>query len=303
MAGIPVGIVEINEVGLGRIHYIRLAQACQNTMVKCIEAPDTFVGSPAAANISVDASASNSVMPQADSLASLRQFVARLDLNQLNQQFAEATPQEILAWCVLSLPKGLVQTTSFSLLAITHMLYRELSHPIPVIFLDTLHLFPETLETAQKAKATYDLDLHTYQVLGADSPEAFANRYGAQLWDTDVDRFYAITKIEPLQRGLNDLGAVAWITGRRRDQSEVRENLSIFERDDQGRLKINPLAAWTRKDIWAYIFANDVLYNPLHDQGYTSIGDQPLTTPTAAGEEERAGRWRGTEKTECGIHW
>lgn len=295
MAGIPPGIVGINGVGLWKIRYIHLAQVCQNIMVKCIEAPSTLAGSGASVN----------TLPHAPtaSLASLRQFVAQLDLDQLNFQFAEATPQDVLTWCVRHIPEGLVQTTSFSLLAVTHMLYSELSHPVPIIFLDTLHLFPETLETAQKAKSIYNLDLHTYRVLGADSAESFATRYGHQLWAEDVDRFYALTKVEPLQRGLDELGTVAWITGRRRDQSEVRQHLPIFERDDQGRLKINPLAAWTRKDTWAYIFANDVLYNPLHDQGYTSIGDQPLTTPTNVGEDERAGRWRGTEKTECGIHW
>ena len=108
--------------------------------------------------------------------------------------------------------------------------------------------------------------------------------------------------MEPLQRALDDLQVQAWITGRRRDQSAARQSLPIFERVN-GRLKVNPLANWTRQDLWAYTEQNGVLYNPLHDQGYTSIGDQPLTTPTAAGEDERAGRWRGTEKTECGIHW
>ena len=118
--------------------------------------------------------------------------------------------------------------TSFSLLAVTHMLYAELKHPIPVIFLDTLHLFPETLETAAKANAIYNLDLRTYRAVGVDSRESFANRYGQQLWDKDVEQFYAITKIEPLQRALDELEVVAWITGRRRDQSDERKNLPIF---------------------------------------------------------------------------
>ena len=78
--------------------------------------------------------------------------------------------------------------------------------------------------------------------------------------------------------------------------------MPILERDQNGRLKINPLANWTHKDLWRYTFANNVLYNPLHDQGYTSIGDQPLTTKVQVGEDERAGRWRGSIKTECGIH-
>ncbi len=226
-----------------------------------------------------------------------------LDLDLLNQQFEKASPQEILTWCIQHIPDGLAQTSSFSLLAVTHMLYKELNHPVPVIFLDTLHLFPETLDTAAKATFVYDLDLHTYRARGVDSQEAFANRYGDELWARDIDRFYALTKVEPLQRALSELKVKAWITGRRRDQSKTRQDLPIFERADDGRIKINPLARWTTQDIWAYVDEHNVVYNPLHDQGYTSIGDQPLTTPTAAGEDERAGRWRGTEKTECGIHW
>jgi phosphoadenosine phosphosulfate reductase len=78
--------------------------------------------------------------------------------------------------------------------------------------------------------------------------------------------------------------------------------MPIFERDKQGRIKINPLANWTRKEAWGYIVTHEVPYNELHDRGYASIGDEPLTTPVAQGEHERAGRWRGSQKTECGIH-
>ena len=94
----------------------------------------------------------------------------------------------------------------------------------------------------------------------------------------------------------------SWITGRRRDQSETRSQLPIFELDASGLLKVNPLASWTNKDVWRYIVENQVPYNVLHDQGYGSIGDEPLTTPLMVGEHERDGRWRGTGKTECGIH-
>ncbi|MGC1310102.1 MAG: phosphoadenosine phosphosulfate reductase [Phormidesmis sp.] len=253
-------------------------------MVQCIEAPTAALGVERAIN-SVSGSSVN-----------------HLDLDSLNQRFESASPQEILAWCIQNIPAGLVQTTSFSMLAVTHMLYKELNHPVPVIFLDTFHLFPETLETARKAKAAYDLDLHTYHAIGAENRETFAARYGDRLWERDIDRFYELTKVEPLARSLDDLNAQAWITGRRRDQSKLRQSLSIFERDRDGRLKVNPLANWTKKELWAYTFKHDVLYNPLHDQGYTSIGDQPLTTKTAVNEDERAGRWRGSEKTECGIH-
>jgi len=135
-----------------------------------------------------------------------------------------------------------------------------------------------------------------------DSREAFIAKYGEALWDTDIEKFHHVTKIEPLQRGLDELNTVAWITGRRRDQAVTRADMPVFELDKQGRLKVNPLAAWTRKESWAYAYEYDMMYNPLHDQGYASIGDEPITTPIAEGEDERAGRWRGSGKTECGIH-
>lgn len=227
-----------------------------------------------------------------------------LDLERLNQEFEEATPQEILAWCLETRPEGLVQTSAFSLLAVTHMLYEELrpQPPVPVIFLDTLHHFPETLETVERAREAYDLDLRVYRAAKADSREAFAACYGERLWETDVHRFHQLTKIEPLERALQDLAVRTWISGRRRDQSSKRENMPIIEQDPRGFLKVNPLANWNRKRVWSYIFNQGVIYNPLHDQGYTSIGDQPLTTPVRPGEPERAGRWRGSSKTECGIH-
>ncbi|MEO0867087.1 MAG: phosphoadenosine phosphosulfate reductase [Cyanobacteria bacterium J06642_11] len=224
---------------------------------------------------------------------------SQLDLAELNQRFESATPQEILAWAIATVP-NLVQMTSFSMGAITHMLHHELGARVPVIFLDTLHLFPETLATAQQAKQQYDLDLHTYQA--AASREAFVAEHGDNLWEKDVVQFHYLTKVEPMQRALKELAVQGWITGRRRDQSVNRENLPILELDTDGRLKINPLANWTHKDLWRYTFAHNVFYNPLHDQGYTSIGDQPLTTKVLPGEDERAGRWRGSGKTECGIH-
>ncbi|MGD1948165.1 MAG: phosphoadenosine phosphosulfate reductase [Leptolyngbyaceae cyanobacterium] len=224
---------------------------------------------------------------------------AQLDLVELNRRFETSTPQEILAWAVATVP-NLAQMTSFSMLAITHMLYQELKAEIPVIFLDTLHLFPETLETARRATETYKLKLYTYRA--AASREEFIANYGDRLWEKDVDRFHYLTKIQPMEQALEQLSVQAWITGRRRDQSATRQDMPILERDHDGRLKINPLTNWTHKDLWRYTFAHNVLYNPLHDQGYTSIGDQPLTTQVNAGEDERAGRWRGTTKTECGIH-
>lgn len=230
--------------------------------------------------------------------------ISNLDLEQLNQQFDTATPKEILEWAIANIPTGLVQTSAFNVddMIITHILYGELQHPVPVIFLDTLYHFPQTLELVAKAKEVYNLDLQTYKTPDVDSREAFSAKYGEALWETDIAQFHQITKIEPLQRGLDELNAIAWITGRRRDQAVTRADMPVFELDTKGRLKVNPLAAWTRPQSWAYVAEHGVIYNPLHDQGYPSIGDEPITTKVAEGEDERAGRWRGMGKTECGIH-
>ncbi|MBW4580300.1 MAG: phosphoadenosine phosphosulfate reductase [Tildeniella nuda ZEHNDER 1965/U140] len=231
---------------------------------------------------------------------------AQLDLKKLNQRFENAHPKDILAWSVENIPTGLVQTSAFNVddILITDLFYRELkpATPVPVLFLDTLFHFPQTLELVAKAKALYNLNLKIYKTTEADSREAFAAKYGEALWDADIAKFHQVTKIEPLQRGLTELGAIAWITGRRRDQANTRADMPIFELDNQQRLKLNPIANWTRKETWAYVFEHDVIYNPLHDQGYPSIGDEPITTAIAEGEDERAGRWRGMGKTECGIH-
>ncbi len=247
--------------------------------------------------------------------------ISTLDLDELNQRFNTAHPREILAWCVEHIPVGLVQTSAFNVddIVLTDIIYRDLkpATPVPVIFLDTLHHFPQTLELVAKAKDIYNLDLRIYQIPDLDTREAFAAKYGEALWDKNLAQFHHLTKIEPLQRSLAELGTVAWITGRRRDQAKTRVEMSVFELDGKQRLngppeaapaarpcrlKVNPLASWTRKDSWAYVFEHGVIYNPLHTQGYPSIGDEPLTTPVAEGEDERAGRWRGTDKTECGIH-
>ncbi|NJR65903.1 MAG: phosphoadenosine phosphosulfate reductase [Leptolyngbyaceae cyanobacterium CRU_2_3] len=242
---------------------------------------------------------SYSVEPQGGSITTF-------DLDELNQRFDTAHPKDILAWSVENIPAGLVQTSAFNVddLVITDILYRQLqpAQPVPVMFLNTLYHFPQTLELVAKAQALYALNLQVYKVPDIDTREEFAAQFGEALWDTDIQKFHHVTKIEPLQRGLDDLHTVAWITGRRRDQAVTRANMPVFELDNQQRLKINPLAAWTRKDSWAYTAEHNMIYNPLHDQGYPSIGDEPITTPIGEGEDERAGRWRGTGKTECGIH-
>ncbi len=130
---------------------------------------------------------------------------ASLDLKKLNQKFENSNPKDTLAWCVINIPTGLVQVSAFNVddMLITDLLYRELkpTYPVPVMFLDTLHHFPETLELVAKAKHIYNLNLKIYKIPDVGTRESFATKYGDSLWDKDIDQFSQLTKIEPLQRG------------------------------------------------------------------------------------------------------
>ena len=130
---------------------------------------------------------------------------------------------------------------------------------------------------------------------------AQTREFGERLWERQPDLCCKLRKVEPLEEMLVDLRA--WITAIRRDQTRSRARAAIIERDRKfGLIKINPLAAWSAVRVWDYIVKHDVPYNPLHSTGYSSIGCMPCTTPVQIGEDSRAGRWRGSSKTECGLH-
>jgi phosphoadenosine phosphosulfate reductase len=168
-----------------------------------------------------------------------------------------------------------------------------------VFYLDTNVLFPETYELIDRVKARYDVQLE--QFLPLITLEEQADRHGDQLWSRDPDACCSIRKVEPLGRALGTMAA--WITGIRREQSPTRANAQMVEWDAKfGLVKINPLAAWKDQDVWRYIMANEVPYNPLHDSGYPSIGCLHCTRQVKPGEDPRAGRWSGFAKTECGLH-
>ncbi|MBE9116028.1 phosphoadenylyl-sulfate reductase [Lusitaniella coriacea LEGE 07157] len=204
-----------------------------------------------------------------------------IDLEQLNRKLGKAYPKEILTWCKQNLPTGLVQTSAFSVddLVITDLLYRRLKPAltVPVLFVDTLHHFPETLELVDCARLFYGLDLKVYRSRGVASYATFARKYGEKLWENNLEKFNRLTRQEPLQRGLEELSAIAWITGRKKDPISDKPPIPVFEWDERGRLKINPLANWSRTESWAYVYEHDMLYNPLYDRGYSHIGDEPFT--------------------------
>lgn len=210
-------------------------------------------------------------------------------------------PRRILSWSLGNLP-SVVVTTSFQPGGIVILdLLHELGLRPPVIFVDTLWHFPQTLELAAKASERFGTDLRVYRPEGLSSEPEFVDRHGPALWDRDLDLYQEVTKVEPMRRALAETGAKSWISARRRDQGGDRAGLPILQVSG-GRAKVNPLAAWTRKEVWGHILSKGLPYNPLHDMGYPSIGDRPLTERADADEGERSGRWKGRGKTECGIH-
>jgi phosphoadenylyl-sulfate reductase (thioredoxin) len=207
---------------------------------------------------------------------------------------------EILTWAARQFAPRVALGTGFGAegCVLVHLIAEE-QLPIDVFTLDTGLLFPETYELWRRLETRYNIRIRGVQP--ALSVSAQAAEYGDALWMHDPDRCCELRKMAPLQGEL--AGVDAWITAIRRDQTRRRATAAVVEQDQSSdRVKINPLAAWTRDDVWAFIRANDVPYNPLHDRGYPSIGCVPCTTAVVPGEDPRAGRWRGHAKTECGLH-
>lgn len=177
------------------------------------------------------------------------------------------------------------------------------SSPVDLIFYDTLYHFQETLNLVKRVEEKYpSVKLHVYKPHNIDTADQFAALYGANLWETDDEKYDYLAKVEPANRAYSQLNVRAVLTGRRKSQGGKRGDLDIIEVDDAGLIKINPLANWTFAQVKKYVDENNVPYNELLDRGYKSVGDWHSTQPVAEGEDERAGRWKGTAKTECGIH-
>lgn len=174
-----------------------------------------------------------------------------------------------------------------------------IDHTTPVLFIDTQMLFPETL--AYQAELAERLNLTDLRVITASPADLAREDPNADLHLSDTDSCCDLRKTRPLQQALSQFDG--WITGRKRFQGSTRETLEFFEADGPHRIKVNPLAHWTPDDVRAYMEENRLPRHPLVARGYPSIGCAPCTSPVAPGEDPRAGRWRGQEKTECGIHF
>ena len=206
--------------------------------------------------------------------------------------FEAMSAEELLRWAQEEFGDRLCLTCSWQRQssALVHMV-SELRLGVDVVELDTLVLFPETYATRDRLVEQYGLELKSFRPIDPID----------RLWETDPDRCCGIRKVEPLERAL--AGYDAWITGIRREQSPTRADAKKVEWSERyGVWKIQPLVDWDSKRVDAYIAVNEIPYNPLHDRGYPSIGCIHCTRPVTAGEDERAGRWAGSNKLECGIH-
>jgi phosphoadenosine phosphosulfate reductase len=210
------------------------------------------------------------------------------------------TPQAILRWAVDTFHSRLTMATAFGAegCCLIHML-AEIDPTIRIFNLETGYQFRETLELRDRIKARYGI---TVELVRPEMTVAeYEEEHGGPLYVHRPDQCCHDRKIIPLRRAV--AGYAAWISAIRGDQTAHRAAAKVVQWDAKFSLvKVNPLLGWTRKDVWNFISRHEIPYNPLHDQGYPSIGCWPCTHPVAEGADERAGRWEGTAKKECGLH-
>jgi len=227
----------------------------------------------------------------------------QLELEAVDQQLADAHATEIVEWAVQTFGNGLVMSSSFGIQSavMLHMV-TSVVPDIPVIWVDTGYLPPETYKFAEEITQRLQLNLKVYQ--SGISPARMEALYG-RLWEqNDVEafnRYDQIRKVEPMQRALQELKATASLAGLRADQTDHRKTLR-FVNLQSGRYKVLPILKWNSRDIYQYLTAHDLPYHPLFDQGYVTVGDWHSSRPlTFADASDRDTRFRGL-KQECGLH-
>jgi phosphoadenosine phosphosulfate reductase len=209
-------------------------------------------------------------------------------------------PQRILDWAFQSFGDTVAISSAFGVegMVLIDMASR-LRQNFRLFTLDTEFLFPETYSLMDQVERKYGIAIE--RVFPLNSPEEQERTLGPALWQRDPDQCCRLRKVEPLRRKLGELRA--WITSIRRDQTAARAGAGKIEWDASfGLVKVNPIADWNSKQVWQYIRDHDVPYNTLHERDYPSIGCTHCTRAVRAGEDPRAGRWSGSEKTECGLH-
>ena len=209
-----------------------------------------------------------------------------------------ASALDILTWAAEQFGPSWCVASSMADSVLPHLASRAMPG-VDVIFLDTGYHFAETIGTRDAVGATLPINVRTIKPeLTVAEQDA---QFGARLFERDPDRCCAMRKVAPLASALEPY--TAWASGLRRDEALTRQGVRVVEWDaKRGKIKLNPIAAWTQDDVDAYIAENGILVNPLLSDGYGSIGCAPCTRRIVEGEDARAGRWAGTNKIECGLH-
>ncbi len=222
-------------------------------------------------------------------------------LESINAALAKVTAEERIRHILSDHPGTTVLSTSFGIQSavLVHMVSR-INREIPIIFVDTGYLFPETYRFADRLTRELDLNLHVYNpTFTAARQEALYGKRWEQ-GETALAAYNRLNKVEPMNRALRDLGATAWISGLRRSQSSTREKRTFAEQQNR-ILKLYPILDWSDRDIYRYLTENNLPYHPLWDQGYVSVGDVHSTSRLADGMRPEDTRFGGL-KRECGLH-
>jgi phosphoadenosine phosphosulfate reductase len=217
------------------------------------------------------------------------------------QTLAETwTSQEVLHWAFKTFGNAVEVASGFGVegMALIDIASRVNSN-LRVFTIDTGFLFPETYQLIERVEKRYGISVE--RVRSTLTPEDQAEIYGSALWSANPDQCCGLRKVEPLKEKL--AGVRAWITAIRRDQTSHRAKARKVEWDQKFHVvKINPIVDWSSENVWEYVRAHDVPYNPLHDFNYPSIGCTHCTRAVRPGGDPRSGRWAGSQKTECGLH-
>ena len=211
-----------------------------------------------------------------------------------------ASAADIVRWAADRFAPRLTFATSLGIedCLVTDLIARA-KLPVDLFTLDTELLFPETYALWKRIEEKYGVTIKAVKPARTVAEQASAE--GPELWTREPDRCCDLRKMQPLRSTLANYDA--WVTAIRRDQTPERANAPVVGWDGRfGLVKVNPLVRWTFDQVRAYVRDHDVPFNPLHDRGYPSVGCTPCTTAVATGEDPRAGRWRGREKKECGLH-
>jgi len=221
------------------------------------------------------------------------------EVERLSQELETKTPQEIIAWAVDTFWPAIALSSSFQTqsMPLLHMATR-IKHDLPIFFLDTGYHFWETLMFREQI--AHEWMLNVVDLYRDSRWDAFARQNVRNLPLDDPNLCCYIHKVLPMQKAMH--AVLAWISGIRRDQTPERANAKILEIQKDGLLKVNPLLNWTKQDIQAYMKEHDLPAHPLYKKGYRSVGCAPCTVAIGVNDDERAGRWVGRHKTECGLH-